>query len=349
MIFESSWDFVVTGEKFSESDIVKNYLDEAPQGETHDKDYKGKLTMSGEPDLSVELLGFYYYNTPATLRVHVNNKFFDIKFHTVDLWSPTLQKKYYPELIGNPSGEPKLLQAAIEIPEEILNSSDPEIKNTVDKYFREFNLQPIAFTVSADDRKVTVESKTLQRSLDKSLDYEWRNDIEMELINEDYDKVPQTSMFYTSMAIRSDLEIPSGAESFTVNDINTVEKLIELNQRTLDNIEKTHKNIKHESCMSGCANSCILPIYYVFNSCVTVLFLPHWDMSDSSPGTAENVIQLGGVSYTGGTPLKEHAAMNLKEAFEDPEDYLRAVKIMDERITKLNGILEVLKKKPEEN
>ena len=168
----------------------------------------------------------------------------------------------------------------------------------------------------------------------------------MELINEDYDKLPQTATFYTSMAARPDLEIPAGGESFTGNDIASVEKLIELNQRTLDRIKKTHKDIKHESCMSGCANSCILPIYYIFNSCVTGLFLPHWDMSDSSPGTAENVIQLGGVSYTGGTPLKEHAIMNLKEAFEDPEDYKRAVKIMDERITKLSGILEALKKKP---
>lgn len=344
MIYDSRWDFVATGEKFSDSDIIKNYLDDAPQGETSDKNYKGKLTMSGEPDLSVELIGFYYFNTPAVLRVYVNGKFFDIKFHTVDLWSPTLQKKYYPELIGNPSGEPKLLQAAIEIPEYVLNSADPDIKNAVDKYFREFNLQPIAFTVSADDRNVYIESKTLQRSLDKNLDYECRSDIKMELINDEYDKLTHASMFYTSMAIRPVLEISEKAESLTGEDIPSVEKLIVLNQNTLDNIKKTHKKLKHESCVSGCANSCILPVYYIFNSCVTVLFLPHWDMSDSSPGTAENVIQLGGVSYTGGTPLKEHAAMNLKEAFEDPEDYKLAVKIMEERITKLNGILEALKK-----
>ena len=51
----------------------------------------------------------------------------------MDFWSPTLQKKYYSELIGHPSGGPKLLRGAIEFPEDILNSADPETKNAVDK------------------------------------------------------------------------------------------------------------------------------------------------------------------------------------------------------------------------
>jgi hypothetical protein len=64
-------------------------------------------------------------------------------FHTVDLWSPTVQKKHHPELVGHPSGEPRLLLGAIEIPGEVLNSSDPEIKSVVERYFSEFNKEPL--------------------------------------------------------------------------------------------------------------------------------------------------------------------------------------------------------------
>ena len=68
-------------------------------------------------------------------------------------------------------------------------------------------------------------------------------------------------------------------------------------------------------------------------------------MSKFSPGTQENVTQLGGVSYTGGTPLKEHAAMNLREGFDDPEDYEHAVEIIQGRLSRLRELGEKLSAK----
>ena len=338
MISGSKWEFVRTDELFDETEIITDYPEELPGGKTQDKNYKGKLTKSGEADLSVELIGFYYFNTPATLRVHSNGKFFDLIFHTVDLWSPAVQKKYIPELIGHPSGEPKLLQGAIEIPPDLLNSSDPEIKNIIDNYFLEFNLQPIAFTVSADDRKVFIKSKILQRSLYKSMDYELRGCIKIDLVNDDYDKNPDAEKFFTPMAIRPGLEIPADTASLTKKDIPAVDKLIELNKNALEEIQNINKKLKRENCTSGCVSSCILPVYYIFNGIVTVIGLPHWDLGDSSPGTAENITQLGGVSYTGGTPLTEHASMNIKEAFDDSDDYRNAAYIISRRLTELNGL-----------
>jgi len=52
----------------------------------------------------------------------------------------TAQEKNSPELVGNPAGEPKLLQGTLEIPEGLLNSKDPDIKETIDRYFLRFNL-----------------------------------------------------------------------------------------------------------------------------------------------------------------------------------------------------------------
>ena len=70
-------------------------------------------------------------------------------------------------------------------------------------------------------------------------------------------------------------------------------------------------------------------------------------MADPSPGTKENITQIGGVSYTGGTPLKEFAAMNLKEAFEDPDDYRHAVKIVRGRLIILEGLCKKLAGRPD--
>ena len=342
MIFDKTWEFIETGEKFSDADIIKDYLAKAPEGKILDKNYSGTVSKPGEADLKAELLDFYYFNSPATLRVHVNNKYFDMTFHTADLWSPTVQKKYHPELVGHPSGEPRLIQGAIVIPEDILNSSDPDIKGTVDKYFREFNKEPIAFTVSADDRQVLIESKTLQRSLRKNLSYEFRGSLKFNLINENYRNGYLTKSIFIAIAGNPELEIPGDTSAITLSGVDS---LIALNKKALDDLKSLNKKIKRESCSSGCVSSCILPVYYIFNGCITITGLPHWDMSKSSPGTQENITQLGGVSYTGGTPLKEHAAMNLKEGFDNPEDYEHAVEIIENRLVKLRYLRDELNKR----
>ncbi len=347
MIYESRWDFVITGEPFDEKDVIKNYLGKSAEGKVLDKNYSGKVTKSGKDELPVELIGFYYYSTPARLRVHTNHKYFDIEFHTVDLWSPTVQKKYYPALVGSPDGEPKLLQGAIVIPDDLLKSEDPDIREAVDKYFIKFNRQPIAFTVSADDRRVSIRSKTLQRSLDKSLDYEFRDSIEIDAVNPDYDREPHPSGFFTSMAARRELELQTDIPSMTKRDIPEVIRLIEVNNKALDDINSVNKSLQRENLRSGCTTSCILAVYCVFNSIVTIIGLPHWDLSGSSPGVRENITQLGGVSYTGGTPLKEFSALNLKEAFAEHEDYKSAVRIVSSRIALLEKLREELALKPD--
>lgn len=336
MLYAAAWEFMETGERFGDDEIIRDYPGRAPEGRTLDKNYSGKVSKCGEGELKAELLDFYYFNTPATLRIHVNGKYFDMKFHTVDLWSPTVQKKFYPELIGHPSGEPKLLQGAIEIPEELLNSADPDIRSTVDKYFREFNKEPIAFTVSADDRSVYIESKTLMRSLGKSLDYTTHGSLKFELVNREYIADQQEMSVFMEMAVRPELLLP--ADSSLMNEPESIERLLDLNEKALEEISDINKSMQRENLRSGCVSSCILPLYYLFNGCVTILGIPHWNMDDSTPGTRENITQLGGVSYTGGSPLKKHAWMNLREGFDDSADYETAVSIIKERIVKLREL-----------
>ncbi|HNX60926.1 MAG TPA: hypothetical protein PKK43_17630, partial [Spirochaetota bacterium] len=99
-VFGKEWEFVVTGERFDDRDIINDYLADAPVGRQLDRNYRGTVKKYGQPDLPVELVGFYYYSTPAIIRFNAGGKSNDIIFHTVDQWSPTEQKKFYPELVG---------------------------------------------------------------------------------------------------------------------------------------------------------------------------------------------------------------------------------------------------------
>jgi hypothetical protein len=165
---------------------VSNYLQESPQGCTLDKTYTGELRQFDAPSLKAELIDFFYYSTPATLRVHINGKKFDMKFHTVDLWSLGVQQKKYPELVGKPSGEPKLLQGTLEIPEDVLDSRDPDIKGAVERYLRRFNLVPLAFKIAADDGRVIIESKHIKSTSNNYMDYTRRKRIKMDLTHDDH-------------------------------------------------------------------------------------------------------------------------------------------------------------------
>ncbi|MGD0022609.1 MAG: hypothetical protein ABSC54_09940, partial [Smithellaceae bacterium] len=184
-IFDPSWNFKITNENFDNKIIVKNYLQEARKGAKLDKTYTGKLEQIFVPSLQVELIDFYYFSSSATLRVHVKGKQFDMKFHTVDQWNMTAQEKGHPELVGNPAGEPKLLQGTLEIPEVVLNSPDPDIKETVNHYFKRFHLAAFAFSVLADDKRVFIQSKIVQRASLSYMDYVFRRRITMDLVNTD--------------------------------------------------------------------------------------------------------------------------------------------------------------------
>ena len=212
-IFDPFWNFKITNEHFRDEIIIKNYLQEARKGRKLDKTYAGRLEQIFAPPLQVELVDFYYFNSPAILRVHVKDKQFDIKFHTVDQWGMNAQEKGHPELVGSPAGEPKLLQGTLEIPEELLNSNDPDIKETIDRYFRRFNLKAFAFQVTADDQNVFIRSKIIQRASLSYMDYDFRRCITMELVNPDSNSIVIPDTAFGAMAKSSKLEAPRDEQS----------------------------------------------------------------------------------------------------------------------------------------
>jgi hypothetical protein len=342
-IFGSAWTFVRTDEKFGEEEIVRDYMSETPKGAPLDKTYRGILKKTRAADIRVELVDFYYYSTPCILRVFTGDTHFDLIFHTVDLWSVTVQKKDYPELVGNPSGEPKLLQGTIEIPPEVLASENPDIRKTVDTYFKEFNLVPLAFKVYADDEKISIASRLIQRDI-KTMNYEIRKLTYMELSNRDY-RADEYNGFYSSRTQRPDLRIPSDVSQLRKKDIPEIDACITRNRKALNDLIDLLSRIRDEQLKAGLLSTFGSAAYYLFNGAVNLTGIPYWKNISNDPGTAENITQLGGVSYSGGTATNEYAVMNLKYAGRMPKDFKRAEKILNDRIDQLKKIRRAISRK----
>jgi hypothetical protein len=348
-IFDPSWNFKITNEYFNNKIIVKNYLKEAPKGRNLDKTYTGKLEQIFAPSLQVELVDFYYFSTPATLRVHIKGKQFDLKFHAVDQWGPTAQEKGHPELVGNPAGEPKLLQGTLEIPEPVLNSRDPDVKEAVDRYFQRFHLAAFAFSVIADDKNVFIQSKIVQRASLSYMDYDFRRRITMDLVNADSNSIVIPDLAFTAMAGSSKLEVPKDWQTMTKKDIPEIEKLMKLNKNVLWEMKILNLKGKFEHIKTSLMELLGAGIYYAYDGIINLIGLPSYPHLTSDPFINEELSEDGGLSYTGGDALLDNASLNFMLAFKDPLDYKKAVEIIKQRITLLKSLYQHLSEKPSEN
>jgi hypothetical protein len=335
-IFDPTWGFKITNEHFNNKTIIRYYLKEARKGIKLDKTYSGELEQICAPSLQVELIDFYYFSSPATLRVHVKDKQFDMKFHTVDQWNWTVQEKDSPELLGNPAGEPKLLQGTLEIPERLLHSPDPDIKETIDRYFIRFNLLAFAFSVMADDKNVVIESKIIRRDSLSFMDYGFRRRITMNLVNTDSKSIVIPDLGFTAMARSSVLEVPQSWQSKSKKDLPEIEKLIALNKNVLWEMKILNLKQKIEHIKVGLMTLLVSCIYYGFDCILNLIGLPSYPVLTDNPYINETLGEFGGLSYTGGDALIDHAEMNFKLAFDDPLDYKKAVAIIRQRIAVLS-------------
>jgi len=344
-IFDLSWNFKITNEHFANEIIIKNYLKEARRGRILDKTYAGRLEQIFAHPLQVELIDFYYFSTPATLRVHIKDKQFDMKFHTVDQWVMTAQEKNSPELVGNPAGEPKLLQGTLEIPEGLLNSNDPDIKETIDRYFRRFNLAAFAFQVIADNKKVFIQSKIIQRASLSYMDYDFRRRITMDLVNPDSNSIVIPDLAFTAMAKSSTLDVPRDWQSMTKKDIPQIEKLIDLNKNVLWKMKRLKLKSKFEHIKIGLMALTSAGIYYICDGIINLIGLPSYTILTSNSYINEELSEFGGLSYTGGDIMLDPARLNFLLAFKNMPAYKKAQSIIKQRITLLNNLRKILSEK----
>lgn len=321
-IFAPSWAFRVTGQRLDESKILRNVGQPPVLGPPMDKSYRGRLTRAGAKSLEVELLDFYYYAPSATLRVHLGAKHFDVLLHLVDAWGPTVQQKFHPELVGSVAGEPKLLMGTIEIPPEVSASIDPDIVRVLSKYFQPFHLATFAFEVAANDGQVSLLSRVVQRQSTDYVDYKVRPFVHMNFTRELSAEEVAVDDGFTYLATLPGLQVPE-LDKLNRRDLPRLEKALQLNEQVLKQIRETSRNNRIEHLKQGTLSATGSAAFAALNGLISLVGLP-----------ARHPLA-GGLTLSGGVPLNMYARLDLKLALSNSQDYERAERLLEQRISKL--------------
>ena len=324
-IFAHAWNFKVTGSFFDESQEIPRAAVEGvtPRvlGKKIDKDYKGEMSMLFASTLKIELLDFYYYNSPATLRVTTKSgKTFELTFHTVDAWGVTVQSKYSPGLVGTIMGEPKLLFGTIEIPAPTLNSADAEIKDVVETYFKRFNLVPFAFSISANDQHVQIESHVIRRDSDDYWGYSLGRKLKINVFRAlDPKDVIEIHDGFTHIANAAPLKVLE-LEDLTEEDLPELHTKIAANYAMLKQIGKMRWMKKFGYLRQGAVSFFGAGVYLLFDGVINVFGVPSYHTL------------AGGLSRKGSDVMLDYMKMNFKMAFHRDEDFRQANNLLVERI-----------------
>ncbi|MBF0365133.1 MAG: hypothetical protein HQK50_06150 [Oligoflexia bacterium] len=166
-LYASEWEFAVTGEEVSNYEPSTLAKAVATAGEllpgqsfTYNYSEGSMQSLDTKEKFKATLKDFHWYlgdAEPAAITITTpSGKSFDIALHIVDAWILTAQKQKRDALIGDADGESKILMGSLRVPQEILESQDPEIKSIVDKYLRKFHNQVDKFSVTANDESVSI-------------------------------------------------------------------------------------------------------------------------------------------------------------------------------------------------
>jgi hypothetical protein len=322
-VFGEKWSFAPTEERFDDAVAIANPAPARVLGRPLDKTYAGQLKQEGAAALPVELRDFYYYETPATLRVNAGGKTLDLTLHTFDGWGPTVEQSEHPSLVGSAFGEPKLLLATLEIPAALLNSTDPAVKQVIDLYFRRFHRAHLALSVSADDRKVELRTRAVQRTSTEYLDYTVRTPIELTATR---DIPPDELKAYDQTNLVHLTADPSLRVDEAHADAAALDAALERNRALLAAIRKQELDDKLAHAGHGALAGAAGAVFVPANALVSALGVPR------------KQALVGGLSMTGGELLFDYASMNVKMVVSTPDDYKRAVGILDERIRHYEGL-----------
>jgi hypothetical protein len=348
-IFDAQWEFTVTDEGFDEAEVIRDYGAAPVLGRVLAKDYSGKLSTPGYPDLDVSLVGFHYFNSPATLAVHTaDGKVFDLLLHTADMWGLMPQEVYDPRQIGRPHGQPKLLYGTLIIPDSVLNSPDPEIQTTLRTYFLRFHLQTFALEIEADDAQVKINSQLLMRRPNQSggstkyLDFVVHSPIYATFQNVDPvatsadDPVPDTFQF---IATSPELLIDD-PEMATLADLPQLQRALELNQKALVQMAELRAHLRKLYLGAGLVNASATVVWALVDTLGELLGIQMWWPRNAPPGRDG----LASAMVRGGDTFWRHARLDLRKALSDP-DYRRSKTLVEDRIQLLQRTIERIRQK----
>jgi hypothetical protein len=124
----------------------------------------------------------------------------------------------------------------------------------------------------------------------------------------------------------------------TKKDIPQIEKLIDLNKNALSEMRRLNLKSKFEHFRIGLIALTGAGIYYICDGIFNIIGLPSYPMLPSSPYINEELSEFGGLTYTGGDMLLDHARLNFILAFKELPDNKNAESIIKQRITLLHNL-----------
>ncbi|MBF0363120.1 MAG: hypothetical protein HQK49_19015 [Oligoflexia bacterium] len=263
MVTSDKWQFQETNNemKIDEKDFIENDPQKLARGQNNDIKMFGEMEFKTgllgsplKPNLQIELLDYNMYATPITMRVHINEKkHFDLLVHTVDSYFMLIEKD--PEHYSN---NIRRMKGTLEIPKDVLKSTDKEISELVNNYFKPFHLQTFKLPFIGNKQFAEMWSKTKYNGEQVSIKMSFAKDSISSKID------PKTITHYTEIANNQKLLLNSnnekkrneGKEEKNESQFKLLLDKVGENLKALKEIKEDRKDIKSKVM----SESCLRPI-----------------------------------------------------------------------------------------
>ncbi|MBI2066843.1 MAG: hypothetical protein HYT77_02355 [Deltaproteobacteria bacterium] len=172
---DNDWTFIPTGEALGGKRITPTDTVTPTRPLTHDYPFGKWDGLPGAPIVRMELNDFHPFSTldeASTLRITLRSgKEIDVLLRTTDGYSPLKHDARDDAAINKGIGEEKVLTGTLEVPPNVENGPDPEVRLFVRKYLSPYHHIPNLFVVDADLDHVDIYTEGRYRRSDKGFDY----------------------------------------------------------------------------------------------------------------------------------------------------------------------------------
>ncbi|MGI5843451.1 MAG: hypothetical protein ACOX9B_04650 [Candidatus Xenobium sp.] len=223
------------------------------------RDYP-RATWSGDltdaPLSQVELLDFHPFQTQdqaSRIRFTLDSgQSIEVLLRTGDGYTPYAVRPQDTELLGEGVGAPKVLIGTLELPEEVRNHSDPEVRSFVEGHLEQMHHKENQFMLVAESDRVEVSTDWYYRKSDHRFDWDKNPKIRLSFQRDDTGQTP-----YELKAASPDLRPAPGmtneelAELVTRNQALEAEITSEVSSRQRHHLHRWMRAQVSEAVVTG--------------------------------------------------------------------------------------------------
>lgn len=324
MMADSDWQFTVTGGELTGKPVNVGVVD--PQRVSRGPvtlDYpqaKWGDDLKHAPIKNIALNGFHQFQTPDQPSEVVftlnSGKEIKVALHTVDGYSFYNMRKEDVDKLGEGAGVPKVLTGTWVIPDEIKNSSDPEVKAFTQQYLTLLDRKENQLMLIADRDGVRMTSSWYHRDSDYRFD--WTKNPHYDIT---FSRDAQGETYYEKKVASAGLEPKGSMEKATLRD------LIMRNESMRDGLASEMKRRKFEHKLLW------------IRAQATELAMRGIGLGICALNLSENVKHGAAASQLMPPLMDAHEKSHFSSAFKTPAGYARAVEALEQNIAEAKEML----------